>query len=266
MNLLPIDIFKSLVEALGCDVIFPDKYNETPIHLAFNCFNPNQGGKTDVLIYLLSQENVIVNTTDQPCHTLLHLACVKINSLPLDVFKYLIETKGFDLNFLDPINNTPIHHAFLSFNHNDNHDTTILQYLLNQKDVNVNIKGEYGDTLLHLACEFINTLPIDVFKFLIEINGADINAQNDNKFTPLHYAIHFSKLSQDGHITTLIYLLSHRDVDFSIQNRYCCTPLHLACSADLIAPHMESQSDNFWLPSVEIITERLLQQVFDETL
>jgi ankyrin repeat protein len=212
----------------------------------------------------LNDENI--NRIDpETGETILHNYCRHVNTTPLEMYQYLIEVKGCDVNVQDKYKDTPVYTAFLCFNPNNGGNITVLMYLLSQQGVNVNIKGQFGFTFLHTACRNINSLPIEIFKLLIEINGADINTQNDHKFTPLHYAIRFSKLNQDGDITALIYLLSHRNVDFSIQNRFCCTLLHLTCSTDLLAPHMDSQDDNFWFPIVEVIAERLLQQVFEET-
>jgi ankyrin repeat protein len=48
--------------------------------------------------------------------------------------------------------------------------------------------GKYGDTLLHLACEHRNTLPVELFKVLIERHGANVNAQAKHKDTPIRFA------------------------------------------------------------------------------
>jgi ankyrin repeat protein len=69
----------------------------------------------------------------------------------------LIETTGCDVNAQDNTGDTPLHCAFHAFNLNSGGDVDVLIYLLNQKDVNVNIKGQSGVTLLHLAC--INSPP-----------------------------------------------------------------------------------------------------------
>jgi ankyrin repeat protein len=85
-------------------------------------------------------------------YTLLHIACININSLSLDVFKLLIETLGCDVNVQDHYKNTPIHHALDKFNPNDDGDKILLTYLINQKNFNINIKDLAGYTFLHYAC------------------------------------------------------------------------------------------------------------------
>jgi len=107
-------------------------------------------------------------------YTILHNYCCYINTTPREVYRYLIETKGCDVNVQDNSKNTPIHDAFLFFDPNKGGDITVLHYLLSQKGVNVNIKGYNGYTLLHMACKRINRLPLEIFKLLIETMGCDV--------------------------------------------------------------------------------------------
>jgi ankyrin repeat protein len=80
-----------------------------------------------------------------------------------------------------------LHYAIL--NAKPGYDCTILTYLLSQNGINVNIKDTLGNTLLHLACKGINSLPLDLFKSLVEIAGSDINIQDVMHYTPVYYAI-----------------------------------------------------------------------------
>jgi ankyrin repeat protein len=68
----------------------------------------------------------------------------------------LIEKKGCGVNVQDKCNNTPVHIASREFNPNKG-DITVLAYLINQNNLNVNIKNEKGYNLLHYACT--NNLP-----------------------------------------------------------------------------------------------------------
>jgi hypothetical protein len=43
--------------------------------------------------------------------------------------------------------------------------------------------------LLHGVCGSINILPLDIFKVLIEMNGCDVNVQNNPNI--LHFMMHF---------------------------------------------------------------------------
>jgi ankyrin repeat protein len=146
-----------LITILDCDVNVQENNDDTPLHNAIRNFNANWGGDITVLNYLLSQKAVNVNTKGQYGYTLLHMACDKIDKLPLDIFKYLIETIGFDVNTPNIFNDTPLHKAFSQFKPSNRGDINVLYYLLNQKGIIVNAKGCRDHTLLHYACT--NNLP-----------------------------------------------------------------------------------------------------------
>jgi ankyrin repeat protein len=140
-------------------------------------FRPREGQ------WELTEDNI--NRVDPDTkQTILHNYCQYIDSTPLEVFEYLIKIKGCDINLQDGDNDTPVHIAFWRIQPND--DINILTYFLHLNDINVNIRGQYGFTLLHCVCTNINTLQLETFKYLIEIKGADINVQDDRNQTPLH--------------------------------------------------------------------------------
>jgi ankyrin repeat protein len=222
---LSLNVFKLLIETKGCDVNAQDKDKDTPLHYAFRCFNPNDGGDINVLMYLLSQKGVDGNIKDQCGGTILHTACSNINKLPLDVFKLLIETHGADINIQDNNEDTPLHYALCYFDPNKNGIITVLQYLSYQ----TNTKGQCGGTILHLACQNINKLPLDVFQLLIETIGCDVNIQDNNKDTPLHYAFRCFNPNDGGDSPVLHYLLSQKGVDGNIKGWDGYILLHRAC-------------------------------------
>jgi ankyrin repeat protein len=229
INILPVDVFKVLIETMGCDVNAQDDDKDTPIHFALRCFDPNDGGDITVLRYLLTQRNTNVNTKGENGRTLLHSACFEINNLSIDVFKLLIDTMGCDVNVQNDDNDTPLHLALRYFDPNDGGDMTVLMYLLNQNGVNGNIKGVDGNTILHYACGNINNLPLDIFEVLLETVGCDVNIQNNDNDTPVHLA--FSSFNQyaGGNITVLTYLLTQKGVDVNIKGHNGNTLLHTAC-------------------------------------
>jgi ankyrin repeat protein len=155
INIFSLDVFKLLIETIGCDVIAQDDGKKTPIHLALGLFNPNKGGNINVLTYLLSR--VDTDLKDQSGHTLLHYACQKINILPINAFKVLVGGVRCDVNAQANDNDTPLHYALDNFNPRNGGDLAVLIYLASQQNVNINIKGQKGCNVLHLAC--INKLP-----------------------------------------------------------------------------------------------------------
>jgi len=202
--------------------------------------------------------------------TILHNYCECINTTPLEVYRYLIETKGCDVNAQAQNKNTPLHYAFQNFNPNDGGDITVLMYLLTQKNVNANIKGGEGYTLLHYACEEINKLPLDVFKVLIETHGSDVNLQTSYNETPIYCALLYFDPNDGGDVNVFAYLLNQKDIDFNIKYKNDYTLLHTACIIDL--PNTwhplkrNAENDTILCQIVEVIAERYLQEVFDEEM
>jgi ankyrin repeat protein len=285
INTTPLEMYRHLIETKGCDVNAQAKKKNIPLHYAFQSFNPNDGGDINVLIYLLSHANVNVNIKDEYNDTLLHFACDNINALPLDIFKLLIEVKGCDVNAQNNGKDTPIHTAYRCCHQYNGGDITVLAYLINQKGINGNIKGWQGCTLLHLACKYINYLPLDIFEVLIGTIGFDINAQDNCGYTPLRRALERFRPNNRYDITVLMYLFNQKDVNFNIKDRNGHTLLHLACICDPTGPRndftdsqddfIDPKLDNFGKPNaendiilcqiVEFITEKCVQWVLDET-
>jgi ankyrin repeat protein len=177
----------------------------------------------------LNDENInrIDPTTGQ---TILHKYCQHINTTPLEVYRYLIETKGCDINLQDGYNDTPVHDAFCRFDPNAPGNITVLMYLLSQMNINANTRGCNGETLLHTVCENIKRLPLEIFRYLIETKGCDINVQDNKKDTPIHRAITYFRSTEDGgNITALTYLLSQNGINGNNKNNRGYTILHYAC-------------------------------------
>jgi ankyrin repeat protein len=263
----PLEVYQYLIETKGCDINAQDDDNDTPIRYAFDRFRSNDGGDIAVLAYLINQKNLDVNTKGQYGYTLLHWACNRINQLPLDVFKLLIENAGCDIHAQDNKQNTPLHIALLTFYPGHGGDITVLTYLLTRENVNANIRGDDGDTLLYIACNNINILPLEIFKYLIETKGFDINIQNVRFDTPVHNALrsfnpksnidgvdinvlHYllgqigANVNHPGFFDTLLcsacdninqlplgifkYLIETLDCDFNALDYYNCIALHTA--------------------------------------
>jgi ankyrin repeat protein len=229
VNSTPIEVFKYLIETKGCDVNLLDNKLNTPLYYTFEEFKPNNGGNIATLIYLLNQNDVNVNIRGQNGHTLLHFACEKINILPIEIFKLLIETHCADVNILNKINNTPLHYAIRNFNPKLGGDITILTYLFHQKGLDGNIKDRLGRTLLQLACEYINIIPLEIFKLLIEIHHADLNSADNYFHTPIYSALEEFNQNDGGDVNVLIYLLNQNGINVNIKGQYSRTLLHWAC-------------------------------------
>jgi ankyrin repeat protein len=241
----------------------------TPLHNAFRSFDPHSVGDIAVLTYLLTRKGIDGNFKDTNGDTFLHMVCKRIRILPLEIFQHLIETVGCDVNAQNNNENTPIHVAFCCFNPQSVGDIAVLTYLLSQKGINANIKGQYGSTLLHTACDNINNLPIDIFQLLIETLGCDVNVRNKHQNTPLQNALRYFDPNKGGDINVWAYLINQKNVNLNVKGKKGFNLLQLTCINNLPSysrsARLNPQLDTISCQIVEIIAERLVQQVLDET-
>ena len=117
-------------------------------------------------------------------------------------------------------------------------------------DENENIK-EYENYLLDYCFEG----NIDKIKYLIS-QGANIDCQNENKFTPLHLA------SQEDHLNIVKYLIS-QGANIECQDKDKSTPLHIASSKGHlnIVKYLISQGANIECQTIEKATPLLLSMI-----
>jgi hypothetical protein len=169
-------------------------------------------------MYLINQEGVDVNMKGNYGHTLLHSACQDINTTPFHIFKHLIQTKGCDINIQDQYLDTPIHDAFCYFNPNEGGDINTLMYLLNLEDVDVNKKGQYGHTILHLACRRINRLPLDIINYLIETKGSKIDCIDYQGNTPFHLLMTHLSTKLDSNVSQIAEYLIQKGIPINHKN------------------------------------------------
>ena len=140
----------------------------------------------------------------------------------MDLFKIILE-KTIDINAQDIDGETALHYAIWD------QSGTKVKKLLEDNHVDVNVKNKTNNTAIHLASH-LKDIPMDLFKIILE-KSDDINAQDNNGWTALHYAI-----SGKSEITTKA-LLARSDVKVGIKNKdheTAVTPLHLAsCWKDI---------------------------------
>jgi ankyrin repeat protein len=218
---IPLEVFKVLIETCQCDINLQNELGETPLHYTIENFEPNQNS-IDALSYLLSQSGVNVNIKDQYGNTLIHLACGNIQSIPIEIFKLLVETCHADFNILNEHKRTPLSMIFDLFQSSPN-TIKILEYLCQSSNVDVNAPDGSGRTVLHSFCANISLFTLELFKILIETCHGDLNVQNHQGQTPLHNALK-SVTSTPNDLEILFYFLNQPNLQHN-----CDELLQIAC-------------------------------------
>ena len=95
----------------------------------------------------------------------------------LQIIKYLIENQNVDINLKGSGNWTPLHYAC------KNGSLPIVEYLIS-KGAQIDAKNDYWETPLHIASYFGNS---NVIRYLVA-NGANKNSKSTNGRTPYNYA------------------------------------------------------------------------------
>ncbi len=161
----------TLIELNSNVLNFKDYYGRTPIHSLLNN-KPNVS--ISIIEKLLSVTNL--HLKDNHNATLLHAACSSGN---LPAVEYFFN-KGLSLTALTKSQETLIHHAASSGN------TTLIQWLIDTKQIDINAKDQFGETALHRATRQNN---LKVIK-LLNCNGADLTIRNNESQKASEIATH----------------------------------------------------------------------------
>ncbi|KAF7952041.1 uncharacterized protein EAE97_001538 [Botrytis byssoidea] len=183
--------------------------------------------------------------------TVLHLDCHSRNSVGL--LKLLVN-HGADLNWIDSTNgNTLFHEVAARFN-GDPRDIALIEYL-HEKGVSVDAKNHRQQTAAHIMGTFhgnpYNVLSIDGKRTFVSVicrlcPKFDVNANDVDGYTPLHYACATSEYSvfvlimagaelnaQSFNRRTPFHCAARgrtgSTIDINAQDSDSMTPLHFAC-------------------------------------
>jgi len=213
-HLFPLDVFKTLLDELNADPALQtgdEHYRCTALHLLFGYLNDDYDITT--IKYLCSHPRVNINQQDERGETALHtLSSRDTPPYVLPLFKLLIEECGADINVQTNRKDTPLLTVLFTPCSRE-----VKLYMLSQPGINVNAQNVNGKTVLHQACLTINNTSIQVYQRLVEL-GADVNIQDNDKMTPLHYA--FRRFNhRDSDIKVISYLLSQPSIDLSLKDK-----------------------------------------------
>ena len=215
-----IRIFEEMVKLLikyGVDINELDYRNETPLIQVL------KDGQTLEFIQVLIDNGADLFKRDYKNNTALHFADDE------DTIKFLL-SKGLDPIAKNDNGDTPLHHSsvriwdgpelcFLAHNNR-------FKMLIDKYD-DVNLKNEQGDTILHNLLNFADGVDNE-YIYLNEIltlldKGANINAENNCKETPLHMAF-----KDYPPIKSVVKFLVNKGAHINSETNEGKTPLHLA--------------------------------------
>uniref|UniRef100_A0A1X7TPZ9 Uncharacterized protein n=2 Tax=Amphimedon queenslandica TaxID=400682 RepID=A0A1X7TPZ9_AMPQE len=180
-----IDVLNYLINECNCDIMTPDKFENTILHVAAS------EGSLDVMKYLINTHHCNPMTTNNNGQTVLHVA---VKHMHVNVVRYLLNEYNCDIMAADKDSVAFLHYVARE---------GLLDVL---KCMVMNINGhimdeQYRDTngwtVLHCAVEHI-----DVVKYLINECNCDIMTPDKDGNTILHYA------ASEGSLDVIKYLIN----------------------------------------------------------
>jgi serine/threonine protein kinase len=160
------------------DVNMPNKYGDTPLHVAVQRTKWDDNA-LQLLLTLLAAPKLAVDSCNQDQNTPFHYFCQKFDHpAMLGPFNRFIE-RGANVNARNTFGETPMHKAIF----NQSLKLGMVDMLW-ARGAELEIKSESGETALHYAVRLGRE---DMVKFLIQ-KGADLNAKSSSGKTPLDVA------------------------------------------------------------------------------
>ncbi|XP_067660337.1 ankyrin repeat domain-containing protein 50-like [Haliotis asinina] len=196
---------KEVVELLvneGADMSLVDKQRNNILHCA--C----RGGRLEVVMYIVSQNKVDINSRGWKKKTPLMLAAANGAK---DVVKFLVE-HGADLSLTYAGGSNTLHLASWGGH------LEVVKYIVSQNKVDINSRGWQKKTPLMVAAA---NGAKDVVKFLVE-HGADLLLVHGSGINTLHMAC------RGGHLEVVKYIVSQNKVDINSRGWKKKTPVMVA--------------------------------------
>ncbi|XP_048251521.1 serine/threonine-protein phosphatase 6 regulatory ankyrin repeat subunit A-like [Haliotis rufescens] len=225
-----------LLVSKGCDLTVTDEYGDNILHVACD------GGNAQIVEYLVSHNIVDINSADYVDRTPVMLAVLKGHKAVFD----LLVRKGCDLTVEDVFGNNILHvacdggnvqiveyivsHNIVDINSADYVDRTPVMLavlkghkavfdLLVSKGCDLTVTDEYGDNILHVACDGGNA---QIVEYIVSHNIVDINSADYVRRTPVMVAV------LKGHKEVFDLFVS-KGCDLTVKDKNGDNILHVAC-------------------------------------
>lgn len=170
-----IALVELLLNAPGIEANCKDERGQTPL------FRASIDGMEAMVETLLHDKRTDVNTTNHQGETPLWYAVLKNYE---GVAKILLEKgKANGINEKDTTGMTPLHRAVQC------KYEILAECLLNQQDIDVNVRNFHGQTPLTQSCTISRGWSPATFKLILKNEKVDINAMDNSGWTPLTAAL-----------------------------------------------------------------------------
>ena len=205
----PMTIVKILVNG-GADCNIGNKYHYTPICTAVVSEN------SEIVKYLAKKAelDIVGGIRGGP----LHIACYQAN---LHLVKILVDA-GADVNLLDPVVGTPLQLACSSKNSSNEEQESVILYLINEANVDLDIIGGGYGCAMNAACVLSS---FNVVKMMVE-NGVTIDVKNKMGMMAVHFAARRS--------TKIFQTVVECGADVEVSDKLGRTALHWASVGGMV--------------------------------
>jgi ankyrin repeat protein len=180
-----LEVVKYLVEK-GADINDIDSEGKIAMHYAA------ESGNLEVVKYLVEKGDR-VNVVDEECKGMIYYA---VRSGNLKLIEYLVEEKGLNVNDVDVKYERTMHYAVSSGR------LDIIEYVIK--------KGGYMTVAGPMILDAAKFGSVDLVRYLVDNQGADVNVVYSNNKTLMHYAV------GSGSVDLVRYLVDSHGVDVNV--------------------------------------------------